>query len=125
MSTPSPAGKPLPKKSTGITCLIANQFATPGLGSLMARRYVEGVIQLTLAIVGFTFFLGWFLHQFNVLYRLIADLPEQPARYPWLGKAGVLIFLASWLLAWPTSIHVLLQARKAGPEKLVPPVIRS
>jgi hypothetical protein len=125
MSNPPATGKPLPKRSTGITCLIANQFATPGLGSIMARRYVEGAVQLTLAIVGFAFFVGWFMHLFDDMYRAIAGLPEQPARYPWLGKAGVLIFILSWLLAWPTSIHVFLQSRKAEAQKRVPPIIRS
>src|SRR5262249_18650738 len=102
MSNPPATGKPAPKRSTGITCLLVNQFATPGLGSIMARRYVEGAIQLLLAIIGFVLFIAWFMHMFDEIYRSIAGLPEQPARYPWFGKAGVLIFILSWLLAWPT-----------------------
>ena len=116
-STPGPR-----KRSAAANCAIMNQLATPGLGSLMARRYVAGAVQLLLAVTGFCLFLGWFIQMMVKTYRLTMDLPPQPDRYPWMGKAGVLIFLASWLLAWPTTISVLRAARKAEAE--IPPAPR-
>src|SRR6267142_5883224 len=49
------------KRSTATTCLILNQFATPGLGSLMARRWFAGTGQLVLAVAGFCLLVGWFV----------------------------------------------------------------
>jgi len=97
-----------------------NQLATPGLGSLMARRYLAGTVQLLLAITGFGLVMGWFVQMTVKTYRLVSDLPPEPDRYPWLGKTGALIFFAAWLLSWPTTISVLRQARKEEADK--PPV---
>ena len=114
-----------PKRSAALNCAIINQLATPGLGSLMARRYFAGTVQLLVALIGFLLFVGWFIQMMMRSYRLASDLPPQPDPYPWMGKAGVLIFAASWLLAWPTTISVLRAARKAEaqnpPPRLVPP----
>ncbi len=123
MKTSSTAARP--KRSAAINCAIINQLATPGLGSLMARRYFAGAVQLLLALVGFVLVIGWFIQKMISTSRLVDDLPPQPDRYPWMGKAGVLIFLGSWLLAWPTTVSVLRAARKAQaenpPPRLVPP----
>jgi hypothetical protein len=128
MNSPRPAGKLVPQKSSGFQCLLLNQFATPGLGSLMARRYVAGSIQLLLAIVGFLLFLGWFLQLFTGMYRMAAGLEDQPAQRSWLAWGGVLLFTASWLLAWPTSISVLREGRKREAAERIgvgaPPVIQ-
>lgn len=100
--------------------MIINQFATPGLGSLMARRYVAGTVQLLLAVAGFCLVMGWFAQKAIMLWRLASDLPPEPDRYPWMGEIGALLFFLSWLLAWPTTLSVLREARKAEAEK--PPV---
>ena len=42
-------------------CLLLNQFATPGLGSLLGRRLVAGMGQLAAAVVGFVLFCAWVL----------------------------------------------------------------
>ena len=117
------------KRSAALNCAIINQLATPGLGSLLAGRFIAGTVQLLLAIIGFCFFLGWFIQITGKTYRLTMNLPEQPEHYPWMGWTGVLIFFVSWLLAWPTSISVLRAARKAEAEKpprpAVPPKLTS
>lgn len=121
MKTSSTAAPP--KRSAALNCAIINQLATPGLGSLMARRYFAGAVQLLLALIGFLLFVGWFIQKMMSTYRLVSDLPPQPDRYPWMGKAGVLIFFGSWLLAWPTTISVLRTARKAEAENLPPRLV--
>ena len=78
----------------------------------MARRFIAGTVQLTLSIVGFAFFIGWFAQVCMASYRLVADQPPEPARYPWMGKAGLIIFAAAWLWSWITSLSVLREARK-------------
>ena len=113
-----PIARSKPKRSAAATCLLLNQFATPGLGSLMVRRWFAGAGQLLLAIAGFCLIVGWFVQVSVQFYRMLADLPQTPPHYPWLGKAGGLLFLASWLWAWVTSLSVLRQARLETPPRL-------
>jgi len=108
------------KLSTARNCLIVNQFATPGLGSLMARRYVAGAIQLLLAVAGFLMVVGWFIEKMIVVWRMVQDQPPQPDWFPGLGEIGALVFFASWLLAWPTTISVMREARKNAPPPTLP-----
>src|SRR5258706_6750295 len=100
MRTSSGTASQTPKRSAAVNCLLVNQFATPGLGSLMARRFIAGTVQLTLSIAGFGLFIGWFVQVCMASYRLVADQPPEPARYPWIGKAGVIVFAAAWFLGW-------------------------
>ena len=113
-----PTAPSKPRRSAAATCLLLNQFATPGLGSLMVRRWVAGTGQLLLALAGFCLLVGWFLQVSIQFYRLLASLPETPPRYPWLGKVGGLLFLAAWLWAGVTSLSVLKQARLNTPPRL-------
>jgi hypothetical protein len=103
----APGRKPVSARA----CLIINQFATPGLGSFMAGRYAAGTVQLVLAVLGFVCFLGWFAQVCVKTYRLIEELPPVPERHPWLGRVGVLLFAAAWLLAWVTSLSLLREER--------------
>src|SRR5260370_1435558 len=126
MKTSSAAQPKRPKRSTAANCLIVNQLATPGLGSLMAGRFVAGTVQLALSLFGFCFIMGWFLQIFMQLYRQMNELPPQPPPYPWMGQAGVIIFASAWLLSWITSISVLRESRRneaAQPPPAVPPKI--
>lgn len=114
------AGKPV-KRSTGMNCLLVNQFATPGLGSLMGGRIVAGAAQLTLAIVGFALFLvamiAWFATMFNQFGT--ASGSSEVGGVPWYGKIGVILFVTSWLLSWITSISILREATKTERESLL------
>jgi hypothetical protein len=126
MKTSSAAQPKRPKRSTAANCLIVNQLATPGLGSLMAGRFVAGTVELTLSLLGFGFVMGWFFQIFMQYYRQMNELPPQPPPYPWMGKAGVIIFAAAWLLSWITSLSVLRESRRneaAQPPPAVPPKI--
>jgi hypothetical protein len=127
MKTSSAAGPRIRKRSVGLNCLLINQFATPGLGSLMARRFVAGTLQLSLALLGFGLFVGSFIQLGQKTYRLVEDLPEQPAPYPWMGQVGMILFVTAWLLSWITSISVLLQERQKTrnetPARPLPPKI--
>jgi hypothetical protein len=93
-------------------CLLVNQFATPGLGSLMGRRRVAGSLQLLLAVVGFAGVTSWFIGLFADLYREMSDLPPQVYSYSWLGKAGSALFVVAWLWSWVTSFSLLREAAK-------------
>lgn len=101
--------KPL-NRTTARNSFLINQFATPGLGSLMAGRWVAGMGQLILAVIGFCLVLVWFsrlmwqtIQQFNGL--------EPHVSVAWLGEAGALLFVAAWVWSLVTSLSLLREAR--------------
>src|SRR4051812_18205861 len=108
----APQNRKIVNRAKALNCLLINQFATPGLGSLMAGRVFAGVVQLLLAVAGFCCVVGWFAQIVYVTYRQINE--HQPASPPpfWLGLVGFILFAASWLLSWITSLSVLRAASK-------------
>src|SRR5262249_5924011 len=109
--------------------LLLNQFATPGLGSLMARRYFAGLVQLTVFLAGFGCMMGWFVQRAIEAYRIVNGLPESPARYPWLGVLAAILSGGGWLLAWSHSLSLVREARRQEATTLppvtpVPPKLR-
>ncbi|HOB31489.1 MAG TPA: hypothetical protein PKH32_01290 [Verrucomicrobiota bacterium] len=95
------------------TCALINQCATPGLGSLLARRFVSGSLQLALAIAGFILILAWMVRLFHHL--ILQQLGRSGAPAPsWLLKWGALCFGAAWVWSLGTSIQILLRARAAA-----------
>ena len=97
-----------------------NQLATPGLGSLMARRYVAGTVQLLLAIAGFCLVIGWFAQLMAGIYHSVSGASDESAHYAWMGKSGALIFILAWLLSWPTTISILREARENEAQQPLP-----
>jgi len=113
MRTSSDTRPPKPlTRAAAVNYAILNQLATPGLGSLLGRRFVAGSGQLALATAGFTLIIGWFWQIFSTLYRQIQELPPVPARYPWLGRAGLALFGAAWLWSLVTSFSLLREAQR-------------
>ena len=53
--------------------MLANQFATPGLGSLMAGRWIAGSGQLALAVAGCVMVIVWFFKVMIQYYGQISD----------------------------------------------------
>jgi len=115
-----------------MNCLLVNQFATPGLGSLMGRRYVEGALQLALAVGGFVLVIWAYIQWFWGMFRNVGGADSITWPFPAYGKVGAIMFAASWCLAWVTSISLLRAARKTQqdemqsklPPKILPPKIK-
>ena len=97
------------------TCLLTNLFATPGLGSLMARRIFAGVGQLLLAMAGFGLIMGWIFELCHRVYLQQLDEPVPPDSAGWTGKWGLICFGASWLWSLVTSLSLLRQAKADEP----------
>lgn len=115
-------GQPL-GRGRAMTAGVINQLATPGLGSLMAGRFVAGVGQLLLALAGFGLLLAWFIRMLIAYYGLIATTASnaEPHVPPsWFWKAGVVLFGAAWLWALVTSISLLREARANAVHGLAP-----
>lgn len=104
------------------TCALINQFATPGLGSVIARRFLAGTGQLTLAFVGFALFVGWFVQKMRLFYGQISgtDLPvDAGSRFlVW----GLGLFAVAWIWSLITSIQIIRHAPEVVPPPLPPKV---
>jgi len=115
-SFPRPTHKPIDFAKARNAALV-NQFATPGLGSLMAGRWIAGGGQLALALAGFVMVIVWFFKiMIQYLGQITGDVQPQPVG--WIGLTGGILFVASWLWALVTSVSLHFEARRnaaAGP----------
>jgi hypothetical protein len=104
------ARKPLTSAMARNAVLI-NQFATPGLGSIMADRYANGTGQLVLAVTGFLFFIAWFVAIMRQFYGQIqGDVEVKPVG--WLGWTGLTIFAAAWFWSLGTSLRLMREVKR-------------
>jgi hypothetical protein len=106
-----------------VSCVLVNLCATPGLGSMMARRVLAGIGQLLLAMAGFCLIVGWMFELFHRVYLEQLGEPVPPNLSGWMGKWGLIIFGASWLWSLVTSLSLLRQVKsdeQAG-QRPVPP----
>jgi 4a-hydroxytetrahydrobiopterin dehydratase len=111
----SPKGKPL-NRATAKNAALLNLLGTPGLGSLIARRWIAGSGQLILAVIGFTLVVVWFFDEMIPYYRLMfSDAPPHLTSLRML-EAGAILFAAAWLWSAGTSISLLREA-SAGKER--------
>lgn len=93
------------------SCVLINLAATPGLGSLMARRFWAGSGQLLLALAGFVLIVGWMLKLFSRMIRLELGEPVSSQVPGWMWRWGLVLFMAGWVWSLVTSISLLRQAR--------------
>ena len=109
-SFPQPRRKPVDAVAARNAALI-NQFATPGLGSLMAGRWIAGSGQLALAVAGFIMVVVWF---FKVMIQYYGEIggDVQPHPVGWIGGMGGILFVASWFWSLVTSIGLFVEARR-------------
>jgi hypothetical protein len=99
---------------TARNCFLLNQFATPGLGSLMGRRILPGLGQLALAIAGCALVIAWYALTLMQAYELTdINASASVTSHARLGEGGAVAFLASWFWALGTSLSLLRQAKGA------------
>jgi hypothetical protein len=114
-------GKPL-SSAAARNCFLMNQFATPGLGSLMGGRIVPGLGQLLLFILGFLLFLFWFLRTMHNYYSLLSgDIDNPGPSYTRFLISGLLFCTAGWLWALLTSISLLREGKTNESPPTTPP----
>jgi 4a-hydroxytetrahydrobiopterin dehydratase len=104
----SPKGKPL-SRATARNAALLNLLATPGLGSLLGRRWIAGGGQLLLAVAGFTLFLVWFVKQMTQFYGQISGNVEVRPIGNFL-VAGLILFGLAWLWSAVTSFSLMHEA---------------
>ncbi len=105
--------------------MLLNLLATPGLGSLTARRWIAGAGQLLLALAGFALVLAWFIKEMMQYYGQISG-DVKPHPIGGILEAGVLVFAFAWIWSAVTSFSLLREASAGSLRKLenfaAPPV---
>ena len=98
--------------------MLMNQLATPGLGSLMAHRWIAGTGQLLLSVGGFVLVMVWFFQVMIPYYRLMfSDTPPQITSFKMLAIGGILFALA-WLWSLATSVSLMRAASSVNLQSL-------
>ena len=115
-------------RARSITCAVTNQFVTPGLGSLMGKRWIAGCGQIILSSASCVLILVWFIKILIQYYgQICGDVKPHPVG--WIGIIGLILFVVSWLWSGVTSFSLLREAAKISNksvEKLAaPPVQKS
>ena len=107
------SAKPISRAKARNAAML-NLLATPGLGSLLCRRWIAGIGQLGLAIVGFVIFCIPAVTILTQYYRmgLSVDTPPQIAwsRVLIVAGAGIGLFVFAWLWSAVTSVSLLREA---------------
>jgi 4a-hydroxytetrahydrobiopterin dehydratase len=92
---------------------LLNQLATPGLGSLFARRWFAGAGQLLLSIAGFALVMVWFVKLLMQYYgQITGDVAVKPVG--WIGLLGAALFALAWCWSLVTSFSLLRQASRVS-----------
>jgi 4a-hydroxytetrahydrobiopterin dehydratase len=113
----SPKGRPL-SRAVAKNATLINLLATPGLGSLLGRRWMAGAGQLALAVTGFTFVVVWFIREMIPYYGLMFS--DEPPKLPSLKllAAGGIFFAVAWLWSAATSSSLMREASAGGRRSL-------
>ena len=123
---PSSPRRKVVSRTAAWNAALVNQFATPGLGSLMAGRWLAGMGQLLLALAGFVLLMVWFCDIMIQYYGQISG-DVQPHPVGWIGELGAVVFGAAWLWALVTSISLVAREKTeepAVPQAVPPPMTR-
>ena len=95
-----------------------NLLGTPGLGSLMAGRWLAGSGQLVLALIGFTLVAVWFFKEMIPYYDMMfSDTPPPPVGFKMLGE-GSGLFILAWVWSLVTSVSLYRAASQVNLESL-------
>ena len=102
---------------------LVNQFAFPGLGTIMMGRRV-GYVQATIMLAGFFLTMGFLLWYLFCAARYAthpawteADFVSCYRGYRWSLYLGLGLCAVAWIWALFSSIDILRQARSSATEK--------
>jgi 4a-hydroxytetrahydrobiopterin dehydratase len=101
-----------------ISCVLLNLLATPGWGTLLARRWFSGAGQILLSVTGFVLILVWFYKLVIVQYYGLMNGNVQVRSVGSIGITGAILFALSWLWSLLTSIDLLLKGSKVQKQSL-------
>jgi 4a-hydroxytetrahydrobiopterin dehydratase len=98
---------------------LLNQLGTPGLGTLLAGRWVEGILQLFLFLAGFVMFCIWAFRNLAGYYQMMFnDAPKTAAAGGGLALWGMAICVLAWVWSLQTSFSLFREAAKVSLDSL-------
>lgn len=102
--------------------ILANQLATPGLGSWWMGHRRAGAGQFTLALAGFLLVLWWFGEMIAGAWRAAGSMEGESFHVPNLArlKCGFVLFGLAWLWSGWTSLCMWRAVRREAPESQAP-----
>lgn len=93
--------------------LSLNLAVLPGLGTLLLRRWLTGLVQVALAVAGAAGSIAW-LAWFGREWTRLASFPlDRGPLFP-AGLAGTLAFVISWAWSGRTAWRAVQAARSTG-----------
>ena len=96
-----------------------NLLATPGLGSILAGRWLAGLGQLLLFLAGFILFCVWVLQSLRQYYGMMfSDAPPTETGASRLAWLGLTLCAISWLWSAVTSLGLLREADRVKVDSL-------
>jgi len=112
----------VPKKTSRIkarNAALLNQLGTPGLGSVMAGRWVAGLGQLVLSLAGFALVVVWFVQMMMRYYGQISgdSTVHNPVVLTNLAL-GAALFAVAWCWSLATSFSLMRAASKVSLKSL-------
>jgi len=115
---PSLARKKI-SRSQARNAALLNQLGTPGLGTLLAGRWLEGVLQLLVFLAGFGLFCVWAFRNLMQYYQMMFnDAPRTAPGNIGFALGGVGICALAWVWSLLTSFSLLREASKVSLESL-------
>lgn len=99
-------------RETALALAGINQFATPGLGTILAGKFLAGVMQLAFAVGGFALLMFWFYS----LFQAMLSGGEAGPSSEW--ELGLALFAVGWILSLITSLKLIRNAQTKKPPKL-------
>jgi len=105
----------------GMTCLLVNQLACPGIGTMMAGRRVTGLVQAIIMVAGFCLTLAYALMYLSAVYKFVLDARATEATWKamqpsaWLGIVGFVLCSVAWLWALVSSFQIVNESRRRQP----------
>jgi hypothetical protein len=97
---------------------VLQNLATPGIGSLKARRIFAGIGQLALAVASCFLAGAWVIGWSYRIYQAQTGETVLPNSSDWLLKWGIICFGVSWLWALITCVSLVLEAKTAERKNL-------
>jgi len=97
---------------------LLNLLGTPGLGSLLARRWFAGGGQLLLAVAGFALVVVWFAQEIIPFFSGLSGEQSSPPVNLKTPAVGAGLFAAAWLWSLVTSLSLRREAASDKPPTL-------
>ena len=110
-SNPNPLSR-----SKAWTCVVINQAAFPGMGTVMAGRRC-GYLQAAIMLAGFFLTMGFMFCYFLALIRVVMHSESGDVRYlellrpyAWAGISGLSLCFIAWCWSLVSSLAILRSA---------------